>query len=153
MSSSNGSPGKEPLVGMRIIRGKSWGGAVQALRPIYQGTDSYLLGTWCGEPGGDQQAQTIAKPGYAVGAIEVHRGLVINAVRIEYWRCPADGKLDPDDKYATDWYGCPGGSKLPTLSSEGKPVVGIAGQYRQDLQGLQLIRTKNKHLEMLSPGA
>lgn len=133
----------EPLVGLRIIQGDNWGGAVQALQPIYLGKDCYFLGTWCGAPGGKQQAQSIAKPSYAVGAVELRRGLVVNAIRIEYWRI-ADGKLDPADKYVTDWYGCKGGSKLPPMSSEGRSVIGIAGKFHEDLYELQIICSNEK---------
>ena len=45
---SNRSPQGEPLVGLRIIQGDNWGGAIQALQPVYLGPDRYFLGTWCG---------------------------------------------------------------------------------------------------------
>ncbi|MFN0021622.1 MAG: hypothetical protein ACKVP0_25525, partial [Pirellulaceae bacterium] len=83
---SDRSPRGEPLVGLRIIQGDNWGGAVQALQPIYLAEDRYFLGGRCGNAGGKRQAQSVAEPGYAIGAIEVHQGLVVNAVRIEYWR-------------------------------------------------------------------
>lgn len=135
---SDRSPNGEPLVGLRIIQGDNWGGAIQALQPVYLGPDRYFLGSWCGAPGGQRQAQSIAKPGYAIGAIQLHRGLVVNAVRIEYWRM-ADGKLDPSDKYVTDWYGCKGGGKLPPMSSDGEPLLGITGKFHEDLYELKVI--------------
>ncbi len=140
---SERSPNGEPLVGLRIIQGDNWGGAIQALQPVYSGPDRYFLGSWHGAPGGKQQAQSIAEPGYAIGAIQVHQGLVVNAVRIEYWRME-DGKLDPSDKYVTDWYGCPGGGKQPPMSSsQGNPLIGITGKFHEDIHELRVIVSTN----------
>ena len=50
------------LVGLQIVKGKSWGGALCAVQPVYQVGTGYQLGQRHGARGGDEH-QVIAKPG------------------------------------------------------------------------------------------
>ena len=121
------------LVGLRLGKGQSWGGAIQNIQPIYQLQDKYLLGKTHGKPGADIH-QVIAKPGYAIGALHIRQGLVLNAVQVIYCRVDGD-RLDVADRYATTWIGCDGGG--PTLlDGRGMPLAGITGSYQDDLHQL-----------------
>ena len=69
----------------------------------------------------------VARPGYAVGAINTHAGLWLDAFQIVFMRFK-DGQLDPEDSYTTDWLGDSRGGNARTATGEGKLVVGIHGR-------------------------
>jgi hypothetical protein len=131
------------LVGLRVTKGRPWDGAIVALRPIYQVGDEYQLGQQCG--GGEQaieHVQFLAKPGYAIGKIEARLGLIMNAVRIEFYRADGAG-LIPADSYATDWFGAEGGSPQ-TFDGGGSALVGLAGSFQPEGEviTIQVLRKK-----------
>lgn len=133
------------LVGLRATKGKPWNGAIVALQPIYQVGGEYHLGQQCG--GGEQaleHAQLLAKPGYAVGKIEARLGLIMNAVRIEFYRVDEES-LTPADSYATDWFGAEGGSPQ-MFEGNGSPLVGLAGSYDPDgeIITIQVLQKKSE---------
>ncbi|MEX2027359.1 MAG: hypothetical protein WEH44_08655, partial [Pirellulaceae bacterium] len=119
------------LVGLRIVRGFNWGGAIRALQPIYQVEGEYQLGKLCGSPGGAAQTQVLAKPGYAIGRIESRAGLVNNAVRLTFFKVKDQG-LDIDDSYTTQWLGSEGGGDMPAIGGRGDLIVGLGGSYHPD---------------------
>jgi hypothetical protein len=131
------------LVGLRATKGEPWNGAIVALQPIYQVGNEYQLGQQCGS--GKQaleHKQFLAKPGYAIGKIEARLGLIMNAVRIEFYRVE-DAGLIPADSYATDWFGAEGGGPQ-TFDGGGSPLVGLAGSFQPDgeIITLQVLRKK-----------
>jgi hypothetical protein len=121
------------LVGLRCAQGKNWGGALQAVQPIYQVGTGYVFGERHGKPGGREE-QLLAKPGYAVGAIHARAGLVLNAVQISFYRINGT-RLDPDDHYETRWVGSDGGGSF-ALDAKGDPIAGIFGTWVEDLVSL-----------------
>lgn len=127
------------LVGLRLTKGKNWGGAIRAIQPIYQVGDAYHLGDRHGLPGGVSQTQLLARPGYAVGAVTVRAGLVMNAMQVEFHRVKEDG-LDGGDAYQSEWVGCDGGHPHDPLRSDGPPIVGITGSYIEDHFGIRVYR-------------
>jgi hypothetical protein len=129
------------LVGLRVMKGESWGGSILALQPIYQVGDEYHLGQQCG--GGVRaidQRQFLAKPGYAVGKIEAKIGLIMNAFRVEFRKVNKD-RLDLADAYVSEWYGGSGGG-LQEIDGGGSPLVGLAGSYhpRDELITIQALK-------------
>jgi len=124
------APQRGLLVGARFFQGQSWGGALQAIAPIYQLGDRYVEGQRHGQPGGDEIV-LLAKPGYAVGTVRARAGLVLNAVQLVFMRVGRNG-LDPADSYEADWVGAEGGSPGET-GGDGKLVVGMHGCYKKDL--------------------
>ncbi|HEX5102525.1 MAG TPA: hypothetical protein VFV87_01860, partial [Pirellulaceae bacterium] len=119
------------LVGLRVTKGKPWDGAIVALQPIYQVGGEYHLGQTCGSGRQAlQHEQFLAKPGYAVGKIEARLGLIMNAVRIEFYKVD-DGRLNPADSYSTDWFGAEGGGPH-AFNGEGSPLVGLAGSFQPE---------------------
>jgi hypothetical protein len=131
------------LVGLRAVKGESWGGSILALQPIYQVGGEYKTGQQCGGGfGGLEHVQLLAKPGYAVGKIEARFGLIMNAVRVHFYR--VDGqRLNAADAHASDWVGGDGGG-LTELDGQGAPLVGIAGSYhpRDEVITIQALRKK-----------
>jgi hypothetical protein len=128
---SDAAPEGGLLVGLRLAKGKNWGGALQAVEPVYQVGAGYQIGGRHGTPGGDEH-QLVAKPGYAVGAINARAGLVLNAVQSVFYRV-AGNRLDPADRYESDWVGCDGGGSFE-LDPKGDPITGIFGTWQEDRQ-------------------
>jgi hypothetical protein len=131
------------LVGLRATKGRPWNGAIVALQPIYQVAGEYQLGQQCGS--GQQaleHAEFLAKPGYAIGKIEARLGLIMNALRIHFYR--VDGtSLVPADSYTTDWFGAEGGGPH-VFDGGGSPLVGLAGSFvpEGEVITIQVLRKK-----------
>jgi len=134
------------LVGLRLIKGMNWGGAICGVQAIYQVGDMYSLGASFEPGGGVEQREFLAKPGYAVAAIQCRSGLSLNAVQIEFRRV-MDRGLDPNDAYRTEWYGCEGGGVQPLVDGDGSFLVGLRGTSHSDLGQLASYRL----LELGSP--
>ena len=128
------------LVGLRVFQGESWGGTPQAIQPIFQVGDAYVLGERVGREGGVVH-QLLARPGYAVGDIQIHAGLVVNTLQLVFYRA-AEGGLVAGDTYRSDKIGAPGGVPAD-VHSGGMPVVGLVGSYEHDINSLGLMRLKS----------
>jgi len=124
------------LVGLRLVKGVEWNGAIRSLQPIYQVDDHYVLGSVHGPSRGIDQIQYLAKPGYVVAKVRVRAGLALNAIQVEFWAIdPNDGHVH--DYYTTAWFGCPGGAEY-TL--EKGPFVGVDGCVASEIVSIQLQR-------------
>jgi hypothetical protein len=131
------SPEGGILVGLRFAQGSSFGGAIHAIQPIYQVGDRYEIGKRHGKSGGTMST-VLARPGYAIGGLNVRSGLVLNAVQVIF--CEVDGyELDLKKHYLADWVGTKGGTGYQ-LHSPGKIAVGVVGTMEDSLHsfGLQL---------------
>jgi hypothetical protein len=99
---------------------------VVAIRPIFRTADGKE------ERGKQHGADTRrlvsvqAKPGYAVGAITVKAGLVVDGFSATFMEIGADG-LDPSKAYESEWIGGKGGDAETRLGGSGMPVVGLIG--------------------------
>jgi hypothetical protein len=69
----------------------------------------------------------VARPGFAVGAINTHTGLLLDSFQVVFMRFK-NGRLDARDSYTTDWLGDPRGGGAGTATGQGKLVVGIHGR-------------------------
>ena len=127
------------LVGLRCSTGTNWGGALQAVQPIYQIGNKYVLGQRHGTAGGREQ-ELLAKPGYAVGAMHARAGIVVNALQLVFYRIDAE-RLDPQDRYESSWVGSKGGDSFD-LDAQGCPVTGVFGTWVQDLISIGLAPTQ-----------
>lgn len=126
------------LVGMRLAKGKNWGGALQAVQPIYRVGTQDSPGARHGQAGGEEH-ELVAKPGYAVGAVHARAGLVMNAVQLVFYRI--DGKrLNREDRYESTWIGCDGGGPFD-LDAQGDPIVRLFGTHQEDLISLGIEAT------------
>ena len=131
------APAGGVLVGLRFTKGENWGGAIRAIQPIYLVDNKFHDGQRHGLPGGKSQHEVLAKPGYAVGAIIVRAGLVMDAVQVEFHRLE-NGRLKPEDSYRSQWIGSEGGQLYKPIKSNGRPVAGISGSFQKDHLGIRL---------------
>ncbi len=80
-----------------------------------------------------------APAGYAVGAVTVRSGLMINGFSATFMRMK-NGRLDPLDAVESDWIGDRKGGGETTVGDDGAPVAGIAGsQDEEHISALGLI--------------
>lgn len=134
------APAGGALVGLVLAQGKSWGGAVEAVQPIYQVGDRYVRGQRYGNPGGTETI-VLARQGYLVDGLNARAGLALNAVQLLF---AAHESLETEeDSYASEWVGVPGGSPTQTLA-EGRPVVGIHGRQVPQSLGLGLLAARDE---------
>ena len=121
------APTKGLLVGFEVGLGK-WGSSdvISALRPIYlDGQGKEVLGEQHGTVNG-QAIRVRAKQGYAVGAITVKSMIAIDGFSLTFMKIGKD-RLDPADKYESDWFGGKGGMPETTVGGKGSPAIGIVG--------------------------
>ena len=121
------APAKGMLVGFEVGLG-TWGPnvVVSALRPIYvSARGDEVLGQQHGIVSG-QVMRVKAERGYAVGAITAKSAVAIDGFSLTFMRISED-RLDPRDKYESDWVGGKGGALETTTGGNGLPAIGIVG--------------------------
>jgi hypothetical protein len=110
------------------------------------------MGSWAGEPAirgltllherrpsRGRSISVVAKEGYAVGGLKIDAPRYVSAVQIIFYRLKADGQLDPQDSYTSEWLGKPSGKAAPTVDGAGKKVIGIFGRRGAVLDALGLV--------------
>jgi hypothetical protein len=82
-----------------------------------------------------------AKPGYAVGAINVKAGALVNGFSVVFMRVKGN-KLDPKDAYTSPWIGDQTGGNGPTLlTGSGTLIIGVIGRRtHEDCTGIGLFK-------------
>ncbi len=105
-------PGRDQKVGM--------------IQPIFQTGSNYVSGKSHGKDV-PPSITVVARPGYAVGAINTRTGLFLDAFQFVFMKFD-DGQLDPSDSYTSDWLGDPRGGGDGKASGDGNLVVGIHGR-------------------------
>ena len=127
------------LVGAQVGYINIFGGAeVGAVRPIFQVGDAYVPGQHHGKDI-PTPLEVVARPGYAVGAINTRTGLLLDAFQFVFMRFQ-DGKLDPSDSYASSWLGDPRGGGSGAASGAGKLIVGLHGRTNgREINSLGLV--------------
>ena len=124
------------LIGFRsVILGTN----VVAIQPVYRKDGRDIEGKSYGrlDPSRQRDAQlqqVIAKPGYAVGSMEVNAGAMIDSFRCVFMKV-TDAGLDPNDSYDSPQVGGQGGGKR-VLSSAGDRIVGVFGYADAELRGM-----------------
>ena len=127
------------LVGFAFGLGKFGSNdTVTAVRPIFRVGNQESLGKQQGTES-SRVVKVLAKPGYAVGAITVKSFLAIDGVSVTFMK-DAQGRLDPNDAYESNWIGGMGGIQPVRLSGEGSLVIGLIGRAnKKDITGLGLL--------------
>ncbi len=123
-------------VGLGTVFGKN--DMIKAVRPIYRNAKGEeKIGNSYGKDF-KRVDSAKAKPGYAVGAIEVSAGLWLDGISVTFMKING-AKLDPKDSYSSNQFGTK--SKRTTiLGGDGTPVVGIVGKANQnDCTGIGLV--------------
>src|SRR5262249_40903072 len=138
---SDPAPANGLLVGLEIGLGKFVANdVVKAVRPVFRVGDKESLGKQQGKDT-SRVVKVIAKPGYAVGAITVKAGLVVDGMSVTFMKIGGDGRLDPKDAYESEWIGGKGGGRPERLAGNGAPVTGLIGKAndRGEVTGLGLM--------------
>jgi predicted Zn finger-like uncharacterized protein len=127
------------LVGAQAAHGDFAGIPVlESLQPIYLVGEEQVRGKRCGfDPG---SSRSIAKDGYAVGAIKARTGLGIAGLQLVYMRISGN-RLDPQDSYESEILGGSEGGDPIVLGGDGRPLAGLQGTYQRMLNGLGLLDT------------
>jgi hypothetical protein len=129
------------LIGMDVGLGKFANlDLAMAVQPIYQTPNGEARGRKFGTDFSNI-VSVKAKPGYAVGAINVKAGLLVNGFEIKFMRIKGNA-LDPNDFYMSNWIGDKTGGSGPTLlGGDGKLIVGIVGKRNfRECTGLGLLK-------------
>jgi S1-C subfamily serine protease len=134
------------LVGLEVGIGRFVNNPViKSVRPIFRVGDKDTAGEWHGPTDKEtvkEVVKVVAKPGYAVGLMTVRTGLGMDGLSITFMKV-ADGKLDPKDKYESEWVGGKGGGEGKV--GEGGLVIGLIGRTRPDTAtGLGLLHPAPK---------
>jgi hypothetical protein len=115
------------LVGMRVGYVNAFGGSkVGMVQPIFQVGNSYVEGKVFGANIA-ASVTVVAKPGYAIGAINTHAGLLLDSFQIVFAKFK-NGKFETRDTYRSEWIGVSHGGGAKSASGEGRPVIGIHGR-------------------------
>ena len=118
------------LVGLRVGYMNTRGCLkISSVQPIFQAGSSYIEGA---RQGVAVPAETtvVAKPGYAVGGVNVRSGLLVDAIQLVFMKYE-NGQLDPAESYVSAWLGDTRGGFPKSVSGQGKIVAGIHGATNQ----------------------
>jgi len=121
------------LVGLEISYGQ-FGKypTVKSFRPIYlraNGSKTMPKTTY-----GFVTSKTVkieAKPGYAVGSVNVQHGLGVDGLSLTFMEITDTG-LNPKKSYTSEWHGHKDPNTALKLGSNGVPIVGIFGKFAPD---------------------
>jgi hypothetical protein len=135
------APAGGVLVGARVSYIMRFGGPkISSIQPIYRVGEKLVDGQRRGGLLGTETT-AVARPGYAVGAINTHTGLTVDGFEMVFMRVKED-RLDPADSYTSPWLGDEKGGTPRDVSSEGKIPVGLQGRAGKEVYGLGLIVEK-----------
>jgi hypothetical protein len=140
------APEGSRLIGLRVAATS----ALNSLQPIYRGA-AETLGTLHGAAK-DDPVELRAKTGYAVGAVVTKTGGSIDGMRVVFFRDKGD-RLDPSDRYESDWLGGRGGDQEMTYGGNGQPVVGVYGTADTDFHALGLMLVRGRDQDPAAPSA
>jgi hypothetical protein len=114
-------PNKRPVVGVLYSVGEGEPDKGQKVKCLVHLTPAYDAR----QPRYGQQA-LFARPGYAVGALNVKTKKIVTAVQVVFMKPKPDGTLDPIDSYTSAWLGHPEEADAEgKLSGEGRKVIGM----------------------------
>jgi hypothetical protein len=126
------------FVGARVSYIMSFGGPkISSIQPIYRVGQKLVNGQRQGTRLG-KETTAVAKPGYAVGAINTHTGLTVDGFELVFMKIDGD-QLDTVDSYKSPWLGDENGGSPRDASSEGKLPLGLQGRAGKEVYALGLI--------------
>jgi hypothetical protein len=82
----------------------------------------------------------LAREGYAVGGLVVDADQHVQAVQVIFMRIRPDGKLDPADKYTSEWIGQRSDRPPRTIGGDGAKVTGAYGRRGRVINAVGLIQ-------------
>lgn len=102
------------------------------LTPVYEAREA---------PTSELEAEpflVMAKEGYAVGGINVIADKFVRGVQVIFMKLDGD-RLNPEDKYSSDWIGAETSESTATLTNDGKMVIGVFGGKGAVMDSIGLI--------------
>jgi S1-C subfamily serine protease len=118
------------LIGFDVTLGKFLDNdTIASLRPIY----ATARGEQRGELLGQAQSRVLtvkAKPGYAIGALNLKTGLGIDGLSVTFMKFNQT-QLKKDDSYTSDWLGSKDSSSRTTVGGDGSLVIGVCGRRNE----------------------
>lgn len=126
------------LVGVHVSYVLKFGGPkISSVRPVYRVGEKTVEGKRYGSVQ-SKEVKAVAKPGYAVGAVNTRTGLSVDGFELVFMRI--DGEhLDGSDSYHSPWLGDKKGGSPRDVSSEDQLPVGLQGRAGQEVNALGLI--------------
>jgi len=119
---------------------------LRTIRPIWLTPAGPQLGETHGKGKGERTMRVLAKPGYAVGAVEAWAGGVLHAVTVTFMKVKGE-ELDPSDSYQSDLYGSKN-NDVANLTGNGQPIVGVCGYAGDDMNQLCLVYRRKAGMPM-----
>jgi hypothetical protein len=114
-------PARRPVLGVLYRAGQGEPDKGQIVKCLVHLTPAYDAR----QPRFGQEA-VFAKPGYAVGALNVKTKKIVTAVQVVFMKQKPDGTLDPADQYTSKWLGHPEeGDQDGKVSGDGRKVIGM----------------------------
>jgi hypothetical protein len=125
------------LIGFEVGTGKFVANdTIGYLQPIYQTAGGEKRGKEIGKRP-DRVVALKAKPGYAVGAMRIGAGGVMDGLAVTFMKLK--GKfLEVSDSYESQWVGGPGGGEGRRLGGDGSVMIGVFGKTTGDGAPCQL---------------
>jgi hypothetical protein len=134
------------LIGFQAIKGFAERSMrTRSFMPVFLSDRGQEEAGMLGNPAGPSLPPVLARPGYAVGALDVaagkgpddYSGTEVCGIRLIFMRLRPDLTLDVRDAYASGWIGDDTG-EVTRLGGDGAPIVGLHGRsaYRIDALGL-----------------
>ncbi|MBM4073717.1 MAG: hypothetical protein FJ271_33070 [Planctomycetes bacterium] len=128
------------LIGFEIGMGKFLNlDVVHAVQPIYRTPQGEVRGQKHGTDF-SRPVLIVAKPGYAVGALDTKAGLIVNGFSATFMRVRG-ADLDPADSYISPWVGDATGGRRRVLAGDGSLIIGVIGKHNdKSCTGIGLLR-------------
>jgi S1-C subfamily serine protease len=120
-------PAGDVLIGFRFGLGRWVSNViVSSIQPIYlTPSGAHQMGRSYGDLM-NEPTIVMARPGYAVGALEIHGGGNLDSVRVTFMKI-GRSRLDPSNSYASEKVGGDASDRTD-LDGGGVPIVGIRGE-------------------------
>ncbi len=121
-------PDQGVLIGFEYTTRAGQGSAIQSITPLYMRSAGKARGTLRGlRPPGTPGTVLEARPGFAVGTIEIKAGDDLEAFRVTFFRYQNDA-LDPNERYTAAWAGGESTALVRTVRTDTRPVHGVLGK-------------------------
>lgn len=114
--------------------------SVKSLDPIFLTAEGIFRGVLRGKPS-KHKSVVQAPDGYAVGALNVYTHERIAGLQIVFMKMDlVTGKLDPQQRLETKWYGAKLEGEPTVVGGDGRPVIGIHGFHENAARTIGLVQ-------------
>jgi hypothetical protein len=110
---------------------------IQSIQPLYGPEAARVEGALQGDRG-HEPTVIAARPGYAVGGLVVRASDRVNGFRIVFQKIDGN-RLDPKDRYESDWFGGKEGAETALTAPDGEAVVGLFGRAGADVDAVGMV--------------